>query len=62
MPGFVMAFAVTQTNSQAADEEEYRQERVLATPQPRLSVLLARLGALTTMTIILVLCQAKTDR
>lgn len=53
LPLLLMAFAVTQANSWAADEEEGRQELVLATPQPRLAVLLARFGALTTMTIII---------
>ena len=53
LPLMLMAFAVTQANSWAADEEEGRQELVLATPQPRLTILLARFGALTTMTIII---------
>src|SRR5258708_11449793 len=53
LPLMLMAFAVTQATSWAADEEEGRQELVLATPQPRLTVLLARFGALTTMTIII---------
>ncbi|HEX6478789.1 MAG TPA: ABC transporter permease subunit [Ktedonobacteraceae bacterium] len=53
VPLMLMAFAVTQASSWAADEEEGRQELVLATPQPRLTVLLARFGALTTMTIII---------
>jgi ABC-2 type transport system permease protein len=53
LPLLLMAFAVTQATSWAADEEEGRQELVLATPQPRLTVLLARFGALTTMTIII---------
>jgi len=53
LPLMLMAFAVTQANSWVADEEEGRQELVLATPQPRLTVLLARFGALTTMTIII---------
>ena len=53
LPLMLMAFAVTQATSWAADEEEGRQELVLATPQPRLTILLARFGALTTMTIII---------
>ena len=53
LPLLLMAFAVTQANSWAADEEEGRQELVLATPRPRVTVLLARFGALTTMTIII---------
>ncbi len=53
LPLMLMAFAVTQANHWAADEEEGRQELVLATPQPRLAVLLARFGALTTATVII---------
>ncbi len=53
LPLMLMAFAVTQANNWASDEEEGRQELVLATPQPRLAVLLARFGALTTATIII---------
>ena len=53
LPLLLMAFAVTQANRWAADEEEGRQELVLATPQPRLAVLLARFGALTTATVII---------
>jgi ABC-2 type transport system permease protein len=53
LPLLLMAFAITQANSWAADEEEGRQELVLSTPQPRLTVLLARFGALTTATIII---------
>ncbi len=52
LPLLLMAFAVTQANSWAADEEEGRQELVLSTPQPRLNVLLARFAALTTATVI----------
>ena len=53
LPLLLMAFAVTQANRWAADEEEGRQELVLSTPQPRLAVLLARFGALTTVTVII---------
>jgi ABC-2 type transport system permease protein len=53
LPLLLMAFAVTQANRWAADEEEGRQELVLATPHPRLAVLLARYGALTTATVII---------
>jgi ABC-2 type transport system permease protein len=53
LPLLLMAFAVTQANRWAADEEEGRQELVLATPQPRLTVILARFGALTTATVII---------
>jgi ABC-2 type transport system permease protein len=48
-----MAFAVTQVNRWAADEEDGRLEMVLATPQPRLNVLLARFAALTTVLVIM---------
>ena len=53
LPLLLMAFAVTQAQRWSADEEEGRQELVLSTPQPRLTVLLARFGALTTATIII---------
>ena len=53
MPVLLMAFAVTQASRWAADEEEGRQELILATPQPRLTVILARFGALTTATVII---------
>jgi ABC-2 type transport system permease protein len=53
LPLLLMAFAVTQASSWAADEEEGRQELVLATPQPRLGVLLARFGAVATSTVII---------
>ena len=53
MPLLLMAFAVTQVNRWAADEEDGRLEMVLATPQPRLNVLLARFAALTTVLVIM---------
>jgi ABC-2 type transport system permease protein len=53
LPVLVMAFAVTQASRWAADEEDGYQELVLATPQPRLTVLLARFGALATATVII---------
>jgi polyether ionophore transport system permease protein len=53
MPVLLMAFAVTQASRWAADEEDGLHELVLATPQPRLRVILARFGALTTATIII---------
>jgi ABC-2 type transport system permease protein len=53
LPVMLMAFAVTQASHWAADEEDGLQELVLATPQPRLTVLLARFGAVTTATIII---------
>ena len=48
LPALLMAFAVTQASRWAADEEDGLQELVLATPQSRLTVILARFGALTT--------------
>src|SRR6266567_7770743 len=53
LPLMLMAFAVTQANRWAADEEEGRLELVLSTPQPRLQVLLGRFAALTTATVIM---------
>ena len=53
LPLLLMAFAVTQVNRWAADEEDGRLELVLATPQPRLNVLLARFAALTTVLVIM---------
>ncbi len=53
MPLLLMAFAVTQVNRWAADEEDGRLEMVLSTPQPRLNVLLARFAALTTVLVIM---------
>jgi ABC-2 type transport system permease protein len=53
MPLLLMAFAVTQVNRWAADEEDGRLELVLSTPQPRLNVLLARFAALTTVLVII---------
>jgi ABC-2 type transport system permease protein len=49
----LMAFAVTQVNRWTADEDEGRLELVLATPQPRLVVLLGRFGALATATVLI---------
>ena len=53
LAALLMAFAVTQASRWAADEEDGLQELVLATPQPRLKVILARYGALTTGTVII---------
>lgn len=53
LPLLVMAFAVTQSNRWSADEEDGLHELVLATPQSRLTLLLARFGALATSTIII---------
>ena len=51
LPLLLMAFAVTQASKWASDEEDGRLELVLATPQPRLQVLLGRFAALATATI-----------
>lgn len=53
LPVGLMAYAVVQTNRWAADEEEGRLELVLATPQPRLRVLLARYAALATAVVLI---------
>jgi ABC-2 type transport system permease protein len=53
MPLLLMAFAVTQANRWSADEEDGRLELVLATPQPRLKVILVRFAALSTATIVI---------
>ena len=53
LPVLLMAFAVTQASHWAADEEDGLQELVLATPQPRLKVLLTRFGALATATVVI---------
>jgi ABC-2 type transport system permease protein len=50
LPLFLMAFAVTQVNGWSADEQDGRLELVIATPQPRLFVLLGRFGALASAT------------
>jgi ABC-2 type transport system permease protein len=52
LPLMLAAFAVTQANRWAADEEDGRLELVLATPQPRVAVLLGRFAALGTATVI----------
>jgi ABC-2 type transport system permease protein len=53
LPLFLMAFAVTQVNRWSADEQEGRLELVLASPQPRLQVLLGRFAALGTATVVI---------
>jgi ABC-2 type transport system permease protein len=53
LPLFLMAFAVTQVNGWSADEQDGRLELVLATPQPRLSVLLGRFAALASATVFI---------
>jgi ABC-2 type transport system permease protein len=53
LPLFLMAFAVTQVNRWAADEQDGRLELVLATPHRRLYVLLGRFAALSSATIVI---------
>jgi ABC-2 type transport system permease protein len=53
LPLLLMAFAVTQVNGWSADEQDGRLELVLATPQRRLGVLLARFAALVTSTVFI---------
>ncbi len=53
LPLLLMAFAITQANRWASDEEEGRLELVLSTPQSRVRVLLGRFAALTTATVII---------
>lgn len=53
LPVLLMAFAVTQVNRWAADEEEGRLELVLSTPQSRLRVMLGRFAAVATSTIVI---------
>ena len=55
LPLLLMAFAVTQANRWSADEEEGRLELLLATPHPRLRVLLGRFAALSTATVVIAL-------
>ena len=52
-PLLLTAFAVTQVNRWASDEEEGRFELLLATPQSRPRLLLARFAALTTAILII---------
>ena len=51
LPLLLMAFAVTQVNRWAADEQDGRLDLVLTTPQSRLWVLLGRFAALGTATV-----------
>jgi ABC-2 type transport system permease protein len=51
LPLFLMAFAVAQVNGWSADEQDGRLELLLATPQRRLGVLLARFAALGSATV-----------
>jgi ABC-2 type transport system permease protein len=53
VPLMLMAFAVTQANRWSADEEDGRLELVLATPHPRLRVLLGRFAAVATSTVLI---------
>jgi ABC-2 type transport system permease protein len=51
LPLLLMAFAVTQVNRWAADEQDGRLDLVLTTPQSRLWVILGRFAALGTATV-----------
>jgi ABC-2 type transport system permease protein len=53
LPVLLMAFAVTQANRWAADEDEGRMEVLLSTPQPRTQVLLGRFAALSTAAVLI---------
>jgi ABC-2 type transport system permease protein len=53
LPVLLMAFAVTQASRWASDEEDGLHDLVLAAPQSRLSVILARFGALATATVVI---------
>lgn len=53
LPILVTAFAVTQANQWAADEENGRLELLLATPQARPAVILTRFAALTTAVLVI---------
>jgi ABC-2 type transport system permease protein len=53
LPVLLMAFAVTQAGRWAGDEEDGLHDLVLAAPQSRLTVILARFGAITTATIVI---------
>jgi polyether ionophore transport system permease protein len=53
LPVLLMAFAVTQVNKWAADEDDGRLEIVLSTPQSRTAVLLGRFAAVATATIVI---------
>jgi ABC-2 type transport system permease protein len=53
LPVLLMAFALTQASRWASDEENGRQELVLAMPQSRRTVVLARYGAVATATVLI---------
>jgi ABC-2 type transport system permease protein len=53
LPLFLMAFAVTQVNRWSEDEQDGRLELVIASPQPRLQVVLGRFAALATATVVI---------
>jgi len=53
LPLLIMVFAVTQTSRWGADEEEGLHELVLATPQPRHRLLLARYAAVATASLFI---------
>ncbi len=53
LPILLMTFTVTQASAWAADEENGRQELLLATPKTRLTIFFARFGALTVALIFI---------
>jgi ABC-2 type transport system permease protein len=53
LPLLLMAFAVTQVSRWSSDEQDGRLELVLAAPQARLGVILARFAALASATIVI---------
>lgn len=53
LPILLMAFVVTQVNGWASDEENGRLDMILATPQRRVGVILARFAALATATVFI---------
>ncbi len=53
LPVLLMAFAVTQVSRWAADEENGLHDLLLAQPQSRLTLILARFAALTTATVFI---------
>ncbi|HUP27700.1 MAG TPA: ABC transporter permease subunit [Chloroflexia bacterium] len=53
LPVMLMAFAVTQASRWAGDEEDGLHDLLLSVPQPRLTVILSRFGALATATVVI---------
>lgn len=55
LPLLIMIFAVTQAGRWASDEDDGRQDLILATPQPRHRVLVARYAAVATAGVFIAL-------